>query len=194
MVIKENDIRGLRRLKSILANGGVSILPAFTLYGFSAHLFDRLANLRIFRLKHRQMSNPLIVIASKEFILSVASNVDYGVLSYLLDSGITVVVQTALKMPSYASKNGKTAFREANTELLRYLCRFFPITSTSINISGKSSINDVKTILSAYRNKVDIVAIGKTINMVSSVVELSGGRVRILREGCCHEKLGGIKL
>ncbi len=194
MVVKEENKAGLRRVVNTLFRGGVSILPAFTLYGFSANLFDAFANRKILMLKRRETDKPFIVLASADFILEASEDVDKDLLALLLDAGVTVVVKTKYAFPFYASKNGKSAFRKANTPLLSYLCSFFPLTSTSINISGKSSINDVKTILKRYRKRVGAVVVGGTMNMASTVVELKGSRIVVLRKGCCYEKLGGLVL
>ncbi len=194
MIIREDNIRDLQRLKAILKRGGVAILPAYTLYGLSASVFDVFANRRIFEIKKRFTDSPFIVIAKKEFILDVADDVDKNKMEFLIDNNITVVVKTSVKMPFYASKNSKTAFRLANTKLLKKVTSQFPITSTSINISGKNSINDIKTIAGRYRFFVDIVVSGKVKNEASTVVELDKDSVKILREGCCFNTLKEIGL
>lgn len=189
MIIKEQDRRGLKRLKYVLKVGGIAILPAFTIYGFSASLFNRCANLKIFRLKKRSFDSPFIVIAKEKFILNASKNVDVGKLEFLLNNGITVVVKTTFEFPFYASFNGSTAFRLANTPLLEYATSLFPITSTSINISGKKDINDIKTLRNMYASKADIIVNGKIENTVSTVVKIEDGSIRILREGCCIDKV-----
>ncbi len=193
MIIKEQDKRKLGKLKCVLKAGGIAILPAFTIYGFSASLFNRYANLKIFRLKKRLFDSPFIVIAQKEFILDSVNSVDRDKLEFLLDNGITVVVETSNKFPSYASKNNYTAFRLANTPLLRYAASSFPITSTSINVSGKKDINNVKEIAKVYASKVDIVVSGKTEKMVSTVVKIQDDNIEVLREGCCIDKIEKIR-
>ncbi len=194
MIIKENDIRGLHRLKALLSRGGVAILPAYTIYGFSAFLFDVYANKRIFKIKKRQSENPLIVVADKDYILSIACDVDLNLLNLLLNNDITVIVKTSTKMPNYVSKNSKTAFRAANTDFLKKLTRDFPITSTSINISGKNSVNDIQTILNRYRFFADAVVSGQVKNKASSIVELCKDSVKIVRKGCCIDVLKEILL
>ncbi len=192
MVIRETDKGAAKRALSLLLNGGVCILPAGTLHGFSANLFDRYANLRIFDLKRRSVSSPFIVIASADFILSMANNVDIGLLERLLNAGFSVVVPTRFDLPSYASKGGKTAFRLANTEFLKRIVHHCPVTTTSINISGKESVNDVKTITKRFLYRVDGIVIGTTSGIASTIVELNASGVTVIRKGCCFEKLKGM--
>ena len=189
MVIKETNTKGLRRLRSVLGLGGLSILPAFTIYGFSAFLFDKYANEKIFRLKKRSKVSPFIVIADKQFILDAVCDVDMGQLEFFLDKGITVIAKTKLDMPAYAAKDGKSAFRIANTYVLKYLTSFFPITSTSINISGKTDVNNIKILVQRYRNAVDVIVNGKIKNVVSTIVELKKDKVVMIRKGCCFENI-----
>ncbi len=194
MVISENDIGGLHRLKAGLKNGSVAILPAYTIYGFSASLFDFYANKRIFEIKKRKTDSPFIVIANKDYIMDVARNVDRDTLEFLLDNNITVIVETSFEFPRYATKNSKTAFRVANTSLLKAVTAQFPITSTSINISGKESLNNIKTISRKYGCFVDIIVKGKVTKQASTIVKLEGADVTIVRKGCCADKLKEIEL
>ncbi len=189
MIIKETNIRGWHTLKATLKSSGIAILPAYTMYGFSASLFDAIANCKIFNIKKRSLNNPFLVIASKEYIMDIAVDVNVEILDFLLDSNITVVIRTSVYMPPYVTKHSKTAFRMANTSLLKNITLSFPITSTSVNISGKKSLNSIKTIIERYGSYVDIIVNGKIKNTPSTIVEMEGERVTILREGCCAEKL-----
>jgi L-threonylcarbamoyladenylate synthase len=189
MIIKENSIEGVHRLKAVLKNGGVSVLPAYTVYGFSASLFDFYANYRIFDIKKRLINSPFLVIAQKEYIFDVAVDVDIERLRFLLENNITVIIKTSVNIPEYASKNSRTAFRAANTELLKRITFSFPITSTSINISGKKSLNNIQTIVDRFGHFVDIIVNGKIKNEASTIVELKGEKIKIFRKGCCIEKL-----
>jgi L-threonylcarbamoyladenylate synthase len=183
MLIREENKRALKTIKAKLKNGAVSILPAFTIYGFSASLFDRLANIKILNLKKRDIQNPLIVIASERFILSSSCCRDTALLRLLLKSYVTVIVKTKFAFPFYASKNDFTAFRLANTNLLRTLTSVTPITSTSVNITGKNETNSVQTIYQLYRNRVDVIVKGRIKNAPSTIVELIDAKLKIVREG-----------
>ncbi len=188
MLITREDGK-LSRVISTLLNSGVVICPAFTIYGFSAALFDVYANKKISLIKKREQNKPFIVVAEKDFIIASAININKEKLSFLLENGITVVVETGINMPTYASLNGKTAFRDANTPFLKHICKKTPITSTSANVSGKEMGDDIKRIIKIYKGKVGAIVIGKVKGIPSTIVELNKDNVIILRYGYNSEKL-----
>ncbi|WP_025270200.1 L-threonylcarbamoyladenylate synthase [Hippea sp. KM1] len=174
---------------ALLKAGGVIVCPAFTIYGFSAFLFSGAANKKIYLFKKRSMHKPFIVIAHKEFIWDVAGDVDKDKLNFLLDSGFSVVIKTRIDLPWWASFLHKTAFRLANTEFLKKVCSIEPITSTSANISNAKEVNLPIQLIRLYKNRVDGIVLGKVKGVSSTIVELEGGRVNILRKGFNIEKL-----
>ncbi len=183
MIIKDDNRRKLKAVKRELAGGGVCILPAFTIFGLSASLFSQSANMKIFNIKKRSITNPFIVIADTQFIMSVSDFLDKNCLNAILHAHATVVVKTKIAFPDYVTKDNKTAFRAANTKLLRFLTSNFPITSTSINISGKKELNNIRFITNVYKNRVNSIVNGKVKNTPSTIVELSDKEIKILREG-----------
>ena len=100
-----------------------------------------------------------------------------------MHSYATVIIKTKIRFPFYADKDGKTAFRLANTRLLKSLTSLFPITSTSVNISGKRQLNDIRTICERYSNTVDIIVNGSVKNIQSTIVDLTVSNASIVRHG-----------
>ncbi|AEA34043.1 L-threonylcarbamoyladenylate synthase [Hippea maritima] len=174
---------------ALLKAGGVIICPAFTIYGFSAFLFSKAANKRIFLLKRRSINKPFIVIAHKDFILDVAFEADKDKLAFLLDNGFSVLIKTKIKLPHWASFSSKTVFRLANTEFLKKVCSVGPITSTSVNISNSGEINSPLQIVKLYKNRVNGIVLGKVKGVGSTIVELNRGVITVLRRGFNIEKL-----
>ncbi|WP_022669851.1 Sua5/YciO/YrdC/YwlC family protein [Hippea alviniae] len=181
--------KAINLAKAKLKNSGVIICPAFTIYGFSAFLFDIKANLKIYRIKRRETKKPFIVIASKDYIKKCIADADLDIVDFLLDNAITVVVKTKIEMPSYASSNGKTAFRVANTDILNEFVEISPITSTSINISGSKEINSVPKMIKMFSSVVDGIIVDSVIGLPSTVIEINKKSVKVLREGFNIEKI-----
>jgi L-threonylcarbamoyladenylate synthase len=164
----------LHRIKS-----GVVIYPADTIYGFGAYLDNVFTNKKIFELKKRFVQKPFIVLCSLDFVLKNAF-VDETAIN-LLKLGATVILKNKATLPFYASKNGKTAYRLAFNPFIEKIVKKVPITSTSLNVSEKIPINSIRQILKHYFGAVDIIIIGKTKNIASSIVDFEN-KV-ILREG-----------
>ncbi len=192
MIIKENDKKKWGSALNILQNGGVAVCPAFTIYGFSSNLFNKHANLKIFSIKRRSSDNPFIIIAHREFIVSQAVDVDLDILNFLLDNAITVIFKTKNPLPFYASKNRESAFRLSNTHFLKYITRRFPITSTSINKTGKKQMDTITKICRQYSHFSDIIINGNIKNEPSTIVRIERDKIYILRKGYNMIKLRGI--
>jgi len=179
----------INRVKSALKNSGVVICPAYTIYGFSAFLFDVYANRKIYSIKRREKKKPFIVIAQKEFIIDNACCFDKDMLKFLLDVNITVVLRTKSWFPDYVSFNSKTAFRAANTPFLNEICALEPITSTSVNISGAKEISSIWDMARIFKKKIDGIVVDRVIGEASTIVELDGSSIKVLREGFNIEKI-----
>jgi len=189
MVITRED-RNLKAVESLFLTGGVVVCPAFTIYGLSANLFNISANKRIYRIKRRDYSKPLIVIATKNFVLKTAIDIDREILSFLLDNTITVIVKSSATLPFYATANSEVAFRVANTPFLNHICRNSPITSTSANFSGDQSVFiDSKIIFKRFAKLTDGFVFGKVIGEPSTIVRLAGKSVEIVRKGYNIQKI-----
>lgn len=182
-VIRENSPKACKLALSLIRNGGVMVCPAYTAYGFSAFLFDYYSNERIFRIKKRNLNLPLIVIANKEMILEQAEDADKELLNELLSLSITVIIKTKGRFPRFASLDGKSAFRAANTTFLKEVTKYCPITSTSVNIAGRSSMNDIERIIKIFGRRVDLIVTGDVLGEVSTIVEVEKNRITIVRKG-----------
>ncbi|WP_086032843.1 Sua5/YciO/YrdC/YwlC family protein [Desulfurella amilsii] len=158
---------------------GMIIYPADTIYGLGAYIYNAFANKRIFEIKKRSIQNPFIVLCDMDFVLKNVF-VDETALN-LLNLGATVILKNKTTLPFYVSKNGKTAYRLAVNPFMVKIVKKIPLTSTSVNVSAKQSINSTKKILQRYFGIVDIIIIGKTRNVASSIVDFEN-KV-ILREG-----------
>lgn len=168
----------LHRIKN-----GIVIYPADTIYGFGAYVHNAYANKKIFEIKRRFIQNPFIVLCNLDFVLKNAF-VDDDALK-LLNLGATVILKNKTSLPFYVSKNEKTAYRLAVNPFIQKIVEKIPLTSTSLNISSKQPINSPKQILRRYFGYVDVIIIGKTKNIASSIVDFENKI--ILREGYNNE-------
>lgn len=182
-IVRENSPKAYKLALSLIRNKGVMVCPAYTAYGFSAFLFDYYSNKRIFRIKKRNLNMPLIIITNKEMILEQAKNVDKELLNELLSLSATVIVKTKDRFPRFASLDGKSAFRAANTTFLKRVTKYCPITSTSVNISRRSSMNDIERIIKIFGRRIDLIVAGDVLGEISTIVEVEKNRIAIVRKG-----------
>ena len=98
---------------------------------------------------------------------------------------LTVIVNSA-------KKNERIAIRvPKNKKLEKILESVGAIYSTSVNISGEKSINDVDEIISAFSQSVDVIAYDKTSKQTeeSTILDVTCYPFKIIREGSITKKM-----
>lgn len=176
----------------ILQNGGVIAIPTDTLYGLASCAFDDGAVDRIFRLKGRPkgMALPLL-LADAEDVSKCAVNVPevFWKLSKIFWPGaLTIVLEKAEVVPEAVSAGRDTvALRVPDHWVPRAIARALgaPITGTSANRSGSPGLATAEAVRQEFGDELDlIVDAGETSGgLASTVLDLSGQELRILREG-----------
>ena len=171
----------------LLEKGGIGFMPSDTIYGLSCLALNRDAVEKIHKTKLRDDNKPFIVLISNIGQLeglgvdkSLAKPVaDYwpGALSAVLPSG---------NIPAWLERGKKSlAVRlPANNPLTQLIDRVGPIISTSANLQGQPPINTVSEAQAIFGGQLDFyVDGGKLDGLPSTVVEVSDGRLTVLRKG-----------
>jgi len=187
--IDENN--WLEEAKKVLKNGGIIIYPTDTLYGLGARICDEKANKRIYEIKERSQK-PFLFIANLDFIFSLKNftNRQKNLIYKLSLLSSTFIFFTEKIFSSYVQKNGYIAVRCANTHFLKELIKKVgPITSTSVNISGKKSLFRIKDIIDVFGEKVDlIIDDGDRCSLPSTIIKLDK-ETKIVRRGKNIQKI-----
>lgn len=180
----------LRRVLSIIQKGGTVVVPTDTVYGIIADARDERAMEKIFRMKARSYEKPLSL-----FVGSVERAREYAVvperagvfLERVWPGAVTVVLR--IKDKGLRIKGDTIGMRApAHTFLLELLRQFgFPLAQTSANISGKPAARSFADTLRYFDipgDQPDVAVDGGAMpGVASTVVDLTGGLPRILREG-----------
>ena len=186
------DVPGAKDIAAALLGGAVMAYPTETFYALGAAAFSKPGVDRVFRLKGRDASKPLsFVVSDMDMIGAMASSLPpaFMVLAEEFWPGpLTVVLPAAAGFPERLVGPGRTiAVRIPPLAWLRSLVAELaePLTATSANLSGERELVDPLEVRSVFDGKVDlIVADGPAPGgLPSTIVDLSGERPRILREG-----------
>lgn len=168
----------------ILENHGVILLPTETVYGLVCRFEDKIAEEKIYQLKHRPQEKRLSV-----FVSDIAKLASYGVkLNPLAEKLAAEYCPGAITIISARNENSSLGFRIPDHEfVLRLLEKVdFPLSSTSANRSGMPNVLEVTEALTELDGEVDIVIDGGTIppdSLASTVVDARGSHAVILRQG-----------
>ena len=172
-VIEVNNIEDtIKRLR----NGEVGIIPSDTIYGISSLVTEE-AMERIYERKERPQSKKLIVLSDKNSLESLGLIVPDEILS-LWPSPLTVILPT---------KDGDTlAVRVPDDKYLSsLLSETGPLFSTSVNISGKPSLETFEDIYPVFSEKVDFIVRKENIvkGESSTLLDATKKPCRIIRQG-----------
>ncbi len=138
----------LKKIKTHIVNGGVIAYPTESCYGLGCNPFDYKAVDKIIKIKERDPSKGMIVIASKqkqlEKLIQPIKLIDQLEIDKYWPGFITLVLPANLKnVPSnLLGKNKELAVRVSKHKYVIELCNYLnmPLVSTSANKSGHKPI------------------------------------------------------
>ena len=178
-----NTDAGINKIIKRLNENKIVIMPCDTIYGICA-LANEANKKKLENIKKRDQSKSFIILCTKDTARElVADNCPETVYNFW-PAPLTVIVNSA-------KKNERIAIRvPKNKKLEKILESVGAIYSTSVNISGEKSINDVDEIISAFSQSVDVIAYDKTSKQTeeSTILDVSCYPFKIIREGSISKK------
>lgn len=176
----------------VLKSGGVILYPTDTVWGLGCDATNAEAVERIFRIKEREDSKALIVLADSDAMISryVADvpEVAWDVIE-LSTKPTTIIFDKGRNLaPNLLGQDGSVAMRLSREVFSAQLCFHLrrPVVSTSANLSGKPAPKAFKDIDPEIRSRVDYIVKYRqqdnTPTAPSSIIKLGlGGEVKIIR-------------
>ena len=180
----------MEKIKQELEKGGAVVLPTETVYGLFAKALDEKAVDHVYQLKRRPRDKALnLNVANLDDILNFSKN-QPPYLQKLVDSflpgPLTIILEANDKVPYWVNSDLTTVgFRMPSHPVTLELIREFgPLIGPSANISGQDSGVTYKEILQDFNQNVlgledDAFLTGQD----STIIDLSGSKVKILRQG-----------
>ncbi|MCP2519319.1 L-threonylcarbamoyladenylate synthase [SCandidatus Aminicenantes bacterium Aminicenantia_JdfR_composite] len=200
-IIKVNpEIIEEEKLEIIARNfreGKIIVYPTETFYGLGANPFNREAVIRIYHLKRREFGKPLpIVIHEKSQVEELAYDIPeifYRITERFWPGPLTIVLKSKEIFPEeMIGEGGTIGMRLPDFEWLRRLIEKtgFPIIATSANISGGREISSPIELTKIFYGEVDLIVDGGNTpgKRPSTVIDLTGSRLKIIREGIISKK------
>ncbi len=184
------DASAVDRIRGCLAKGGLVVHPTDTVYGLAADPFQEAAVARVYAVKERP----------REMALSMAvAEVDdlfrFGVRTPLADAfcrknlpgPYTVVLRATPEAPrALVNRQGLVGMRIPGHPIPRLLAKAYgPVTTTSANRHGQPSPASCDEAKAQLGDSVDLYidAGPSPIGQESTVVDLSGPKAKVLRQG-----------
>jgi len=174
---------------SALKNGEIIVYPTDTLYGLGTNIYNDSAVKKIFLIKKRSFDQPLSIAVSSINDLEDVAFVDDRIIRVaerFLPGKLTLVLKKKTVVSDILTAGGNcVAVRiPDNTIALQILSVFGPLTCTSANIHGMPTPNKINEIQMQFKDNIKVyIDAGELKDKPSTIVDLSGEKVMILREG-----------
>ena len=180
----------MEKIKQELEKGRAVVLPTETVYGLFAKALDEKAVDHIYQLKGRPRDKALnLNVASLDDILNFSKNQPpylQQLVENFLPGPLTIILEANGKVPYWLNSGLTTVgFRIPSHPVTLELIRDFgPLIGPSANLSGQASGISFKEILKDFGQEVlgiedDAYLTGQD----STILDLSGAKVKILRQG-----------
>ncbi|MCD6177911.1 threonylcarbamoyl-AMP synthase [bacterium] len=184
-----------------IKKGKVAVVPTDTVYGLTADATNQKAIAKIIKIKKRQSNKPLPVFVKDLKMAKRVALIDKKqtkILKKIWPGKVTAILMRKKNslLPSTLFAGKKTiGLRIPDYKLINLLLDILniPLIGTSANLSGGPEPVKIKEILDQFENqktKPDIVvdAGDLKIKKPSTVVDLTGKEIKIIREGAISKK------
>ena len=182
----------LIKVAKLIKSGNIVIYPTETFYGIGALYSDEQAIERIFAIKDRDKTKPVLLIIHDfpplHMLSSSVSKQSFSIAQRFWPGPLTLLFAASQKLSRLlTADSGKVGFRISSNPVAKRLLYFLkePITSTSANLSGGKSPKRIDEIPESLLNSVDIVLdAGETPGGTpSTIMDVSEHPFRVVREG-----------
>ena len=191
--IKVPDSRETReRAARVIHEGGVIAFRTDTFYGLGADPFNREALRRVSRLKGRDKGKPILVVisdaAQAERFMANHSKLFNSITARFWPGALTIVVKAQPQVPAELTAASLTiGLRLPDDDAVRSFVRSCggALTATSANLAGDPPARTADEVARSFPQELDLIVDGgpSLSDKPSTVVDLSGERARLIREG-----------
>jgi L-threonylcarbamoyladenylate synthase len=191
LVLSPATAAALDEAVAILRSDRVVAFPTDTLYALAAAADSDVAVRRVFALKGRDPDKPLPLLVDSLAMAERVAIVDdqsRRLIEAFWPGALTLVLPVRAGFRSLALAGGDTvALRAPDLPLALRLIGALgqPVTGTSANRSGGSDPDSAEAVISQLGDDVDLVLDGGRCpgGVASTIIELVGGELRIVRAG-----------
>jgi len=186
------DERVLDEAARVLGRGGLVAFPTETFYGLGAAALDRRAVRRVFEVKGRPASMPLLVLVDSEAMVGrVAPEIPARARELITrhwPGALTLVLRAAAGLPAeLTAGTGTVGVRLPAHATARALVRALgaPVTAPSANPTGAEPPTTAGAVLAHFGDALDLVLDGGPTpgGAPSTVVDVTVDPPRVIRQG-----------
>ncbi len=182
---------------AIVARGGVIAYPTETFYGLGADATNEKAVKKIYKIKGRNLINPVsLIIGRTENLYPLVQSVPPAaqkLIRAFWPGALTIIFKASDGvLPVLTAGTGKIGVRVSASYTAQAIAQKLghPLTATSANLSGKPECSEASEVAQQIGNKIDaIIDFGPTTGgKVSTFIDVTCDPPEILREGIITRK------
>ncbi|MBI2474602.1 MAG: threonylcarbamoyl-AMP synthase [Candidatus Taylorbacteria bacterium] len=185
----KNPAEEWQKAARVLVAGGLVVLPTDTIFGITARALEEKAVARLYAARGRDPQKACIVLCSGMADLKkLGVHIDSAqqeLLSKIWPNPVSIILPVNSSHPTYLNRGrGTLAVRiPKGKQLERLLKATGPLIAPSANPEGKASAKDIDEARQYFGDRVGCYVGGEAGGMPSTLVELKGSKLKIIREG-----------
>lgn len=177
---------------AVIRAGGIVALPTETSYGLAVDPLNAEALRRLFAIKQRPPSKPVLVLIDRieqlPLLAAETPSVYEPLMKQLWPGPLTLIFPALQVLPYFLTAGtGTVGIRISSHPLAIRICRHLDsaITATSANISSRPPARSVREVNEIFGDQVDLVVDGGRLDSVapSTIVNQAAGRLLLVRDG-----------
>lgn len=190
-IVKSSE---MSEIISAIQNGKVVAFPTETVYGLGVKFGNGEALDRLMEAKNRDYSKAItLMVANKQDIENYAyiSEDAKKIISKFMPGMLTLVFKKKKCVDSMMTNGKETiGIRIPDSDfVLSLLKEAGPMLVTSANLSNHPNTTSTEEVLQQLDGRIDLIVDGKTEDSIAStVIDVSGKDIKILREGKISQK------
>jgi len=184
--------RGIQKAASIIEEGGVVAFPTESFYGIGAAATNSSALRRLFRVKKRDASLPILILIScidelSRYAASIPPEA-FELGRRFWPGGLTMVFEASQDLPSLLTAGtGKIGIRISGHPVAYALTLALkvPVTGTSANISGNPPCTRAEQVVELFSAELDLILDGGITKGThpSTVLDVTSNPPLLIRDG-----------
>jgi L-threonylcarbamoyladenylate synthase len=182
----------VREAAEAILRGGVIAFPTDTVYGLSCSLMDPAAVEFVYRLKKRPSHLSVIALLPEPDavhpLVDALPEIGEALIKRFWPGPLSIIFKASNLVPlRVRGERGTIALRVPKHPLCQALLAAVggPLVSSSANLSGQPPCADAQELRRVFGNQLDVVLDGgpSAASVPSTVVDVSSGRLELVREG-----------
>ncbi len=192
------EIRKIRKVVDELRNGAVILYPTDSGFSLGCELSNKEAIARIRHIRNISLNKELTFLCDSLSNIAEFAKVEdlaYKVMNALIPGPYTFILPASKKVPTFAQnpKRKTAGIRVPDSTLAQLLLKELgqPIVSISAKHESLNEFSTPDEIIETFQKQVDIAVSSDSYDFrgVSTVIDMTGEKFMILREGAGFEKV-----